>query len=339
MSEKVYLLTTELPPSGGGAGVLARSILDHYGEELTVYSSHNKKYLPWVFYLSIKLVLIYLNSTKGKIIFFTYSAWVLDLFIPDIIKKGKERIYHWHGMEEFYIRSKASLREKVFKPNERLYKLNDVKNIFVSKWHYDKVKSELKIDIPFKIISPGVELSNINKETNQRSTKRTDGFTLITISRLVPLKGLEELVSLVNASDKIDKLIIVGSGPLKDELLRKTIGSAKFVFTGYLEKSQWIQHLSGSDAFISLSHYESYGLTVLESLERNIPTIVSHDIDHFSSSNFEGYFVMKQRSTEALDEVLSKIVLVDKINNEKRISNYHSRVNYAKELMGYVQEV
>ena len=146
MSEKVYLFTTELPPSGGGAGVLAKSIIETYGEEITIYSSHNKKYIPWAFYLMIKLVLVYLRSTKGKIIFFTYSVWILDLFIPDFVKKGKDRFYHWHGMEENYIRGRASLREKVLKPDIRLHKLSKVKNIFVSNWHYHRVKIELKID-------------------------------------------------------------------------------------------------------------------------------------------------------------------------------------------------
>lgn len=105
----------------------------------------------------------------------------------------------------------------------------------------------------------------------------------IFVGRFVPNKNLLELVegfaryrALAGAGAR--RLILVGSGPLEQELRQRAsqLGVAEFVdFPGFLRAEQVSAMLADSLALVLVSRLEPWGLVVNEALAFGLPAIVS----------------------------------------------------------------
>ena len=103
----------------------------------------------------------------------------------------------------------------------------------------------------------------------------------ITIGRLVPWKGIDELISVVPALvQKYDgfKLVIVGDGPEGDRLLRhcQEIGvESHVILAGKVSHEQTLALLKRADVFILNSKYEGLPHTVIEAMVCRCPVIAT----------------------------------------------------------------
>jgi len=105
-----------------------------------------------------------------------------------------------------------------------------------------------------------------------------DGTTLVTVCRLVPWKGVEELIRLVYALPGF-RLVIAGDGPLKDSLvqLASSLGIGnQIVFAGHVPQSEVRFLLLHSDIFVLNSTYEGLPHVVLEAMACKIPVIATN---------------------------------------------------------------
>lgn len=121
--------------------------------------------------------------------------------------------------------------------------------------------------------------------SEQRSVLRArlglDRFTLLCLSRLIPLKGIEHAIDAVSALPEVE-LVIAGYGPLREALeahAKKRGGRVRFVGAVYgTEKSDWLR---AADTFvlpsIQLASGRTEGMptTVLEAMEHGLPVIAS----------------------------------------------------------------
>lgn len=115
---------------------------------------------------------------------------------------------------------------------------------------------------------------------NQSNTNIVRKNKIITISRLVHNKPIEQAIrAFANISDKFPEYVyeIYGIGP-DEEKLKKLIQDLnmhnKIILKGYTNSS--LDLFSESQLSISLTKYEGYGLSILESLSSNCPVITSN---------------------------------------------------------------
>lgn len=168
--------------------------------------------------------------------------------------------------------------------NRFLAKMN-FKMICVS----EKVKNDLlKMKInkdKLIVIHNGIDLNEFNITVN-RTAKRRDlaslannDFVLCSIGRLRKLKNQKMLLDAARQifqSIAGAKLLIVGDGPMKEELqgYAQKLGIAEKVF--FLQKRQDIPEiLKVSDCFLHCSDYESFGIVLLEAMMAEVPVIAT----------------------------------------------------------------
>ena len=113
-----------------------------------------------------------------------------------------------------------------------------------------------------------------------RSSMRADlGWddrpTLLTVGRLQPWKGIDHVISALEALPDI-RLIVVGDGPDRARLERMAASiTDRVVFTGVLPQARVHQLMAAADAFALYSGYEGLAHTLLESLQLGTPVLAS----------------------------------------------------------------
>lgn len=111
---------------------------------------------------------------------------------------------------------------------------------------------------------------------NEPPDRRPDApFTLITVCRLTPWKGVEALIRYTAARPGVH-LRVVGDGPLRGalEALTQSTGAAGRVhFYGNVDKVQVYKALQESDLFVLNSTYEGLPHVVLEAMACRIPVL------------------------------------------------------------------
>ncbi len=104
-------------------------------------------------------------------------------------------------------------------------------------------------------------------------------ITYVTVGRLGKRKNFGLIIDAFKNINREDiQLIIVGSGPLEDELKNKSAGDNRIIFVGLTPNP--IVYYQASDIFISSSFAEGLPNTVLESLSCGLPCILSEIEPH-----------------------------------------------------------
>ena len=105
-------------------------------------------------------------------------------------------------------------------------------------------------------------------------------FVMVTVGRLVARKNLDDLLHvLAQRAEERDLLVVIGDGPKRAELqaLAKSLGlEARIRFEGRVDEERKQQLLAASDAFVSTSEHEGFGLVFLEAMDRGLP-VVAYD--------------------------------------------------------------
>ncbi len=107
------------------------------------------------------------------------------------------------------------------------------------------------------------------------------GKTVLYVGRMVREKGVHTLIEGFEAVLRTHngvRLILVGEGPVKEALIHEVQrrGIADHVqFTGYVDQQTLIGLYKTSDIFVLPSHYEPFGMAVLEAMASGLPVVVS----------------------------------------------------------------
>lgn len=104
-----------------------------------------------------------------------------------------------------------------------------------------------------------------------------DAFVLVTIGRLVARKSTEQLVAALKMSALTNTyLLIVGDGP-EAKVIRKAAAEAglsnRVKMLGNVSDAEKYRALSVSDAFVSTSQHEGFGLVFLEAMAFGLPVV------------------------------------------------------------------
>ena len=154
--------------------------------------------------------------------------------------------------------------------------------------------SHLKVNFganPNKIsvVPNAVDISRFNSETNdgrELGQKLGPGVRLaemvvLYVGRLVEEKGLHTLIEafeMLNHDNVSATLIIVGEGPIKEDLtaeVRKRGLQGVIHIIGFVDEAMLIALYRSSNIFVLPSVYEPFGIAVLEAMASRIPVVVS----------------------------------------------------------------
>ena len=187
---------------------------------------------------------------------------------------------------------------------------------------------ENKIQIIYNCVD-----SNQFKSNNSNNIK----YDLITVCRLVPWKGLEELIE---TSIKLNlKLLIIGDGPLLPHLKSLAQDKASNIsFAGRIENSQISKVLSNAKIFILNSEFEATSYALIEAKMCGLPilakkndgslTVVRNGIDGFVYSASEGFTL-----DSAIIKLSASSELVELFGSESRkdaLLRFNEKINFAK---------
>jgi len=106
-----------------------------------------------------------------------------------------------------------------------------------------------------------------------------DDVLLVTVGRLIPRKGIDQLIATVQKLRQTHKhvhLLIIGAGPAEDALrtLAQERGIADSIhFMGFVEEAEKTRLLHMSDIYVSTSQHEGFGLVFLEGMACGLPVV------------------------------------------------------------------
>lgn len=246
--------------------------------------TQNEKILriPWLPGLFYKLV-------NKPILEFLYLVPGIFLVAPFVIFLEEPKIIHAHGLiagvvavvwgKIFGIRTVISTHNIYSFPQSGLYRrfvnfiFNNVDHVLcLSSQSADEIKDIVKDKSKVSIFTSWVNLEKfhpINKLESRKKLGWNNEFTILFVGRLVPEKGIPELLSAAKLLKKGISLKIAGSGPLES--------SVKKYYLGKISQDDLPTYYSAADVVIVPStHDEGFGRVILESLACGIPVIGSN---------------------------------------------------------------
>ena len=103
------------------------------------------------------------------------------------------------------------------------------------------------------------------------------GRYILTVGRLVPEKGFQDLIASHGASGAGYKLVIAGAADHESPFARKLLAQAsdQVIFTGMLERSKLAELYSNAALFVLPSHHEGLPIAALEAASFATPMLLS----------------------------------------------------------------
>ena len=150
-------------------------------------------------------------------------------------------------------------------------------------------------------IPNAIELDSLTLDINQKYEKQ-----IIFVGRLSKEKGIESLIQLSEILPKNIHLVIVGSGPLENEIKKISIKHSNIDFLGFLPKNKVIPLIRGSFALLQPSLAEGISTTILEAMACEIP-INASDLGgnkELIINNENGFLIDPQNINEINEKII-----------------------------------
>ncbi|MDI6603932.1 MAG: glycosyltransferase family 4 protein [Thermoanaerobacteraceae bacterium] len=153
----------------------------------------------------------------------------------------------------------------------------------------------------------------INSTLNLRKEYNLPAESLIvgSVARLIPSKGIQDLVNAANLLRDINNLyfIVAGDGPMMTEL-KKMVNYHKlenFIFTGFRDDIP--DFLRNLDIFVLPSHQEGFGLSIIEAMFQGKPVIATNvgGIPEILKNSSYG-IIINSGDVNALSKYIKKLV-------------------------------
>ncbi|MBU3715737.1 MAG: glycosyltransferase family 4 protein [Candidatus Nanopelagicaceae bacterium] len=233
------------------------------------------------------------------------------------------------------------------------FQKSEPRRLALMRWAFTKsLKGAKKIIAPSThlknlIIAWGVDPSRIvvipnsvDTDTFRPNPDSKKMYDFITVCRLVPWKGLVEVIETCSRNNL--SLLIVGSGPQEAELraLSNKL-NAKVEFAGEVPQSRLPEYLNQARFFVLNSSYEGSPHSLIEAMSCALPVIARENTgtSELVSSGKNGLLVGKSRSLEdAFKLVLGNEIDAKSLSKAAReeILNYYSRDKIFGEIVDLV---
>ena len=334
------MLNYEYPPLGGGASPVTKSLaeelvkLGHTVDVVTMGFKGLKRKEE------INGVTIYrvpsIRKEQGvcqthEMLSYCYSAC---RFLPKLLKENKYDINHTHfiiptGIVSYLNRKKLpyiitshgsdvpghnpdrfSFQHELLKPVWRQV----VKNAewVIAPSNYLKNIILKNVDVDNAIVIPnGFDISSFNFNLKKKEMK------ILLVSRLFEFKGFQYFLDAIKDLDTDYEINIVGEGPYKEALEKKTkLVKADVNFLGWLDNKspEYKELYETSSIFVFPSAAESFGIVLLEAMASGC-AIITTNTSGCSEVVGDAALLVRPKNPEDIRNVLTKLR-----NNERLIS-------------------
>ena len=276
----------------------------------------------------------------------THTEFGIGTFARVIGRQFDIPIVHtYHTMYEDYVHyiTKGYFNgpsKKIVEYLTRFYCDKTIEELIVpTKKTYDLFKEKYKYDRNVHIIPTGIEIDrfyrekldeNKIKEKKKELGIKDNEITILYVGRIASEKSIDFLINNhveILKENKNSKLVIVGDGPDLEnykELAKKNKIEDKVIFTG---KVPWVDvplYYNLADIFVTASHTETQGLTVVEAMAASIP-VVALDDESFRNTVVDGLtgylFKNKKEYVNRIIELLNNKNLREKMGSQGRINS------------------
>ena len=217
---------------------------------------------------------------------------------------------------------------------------------------YELFKQKYKVNRNVYIVPTGIDVEKFYKENHPKfniNQKRKEigldskDFIILFVGRIASEKNIELLLtsmrSLVGISNKI-KLLIVGDGPDLENYKKYTEKNHlenQIIFAGKVPWNKIPDYYLMADCFVTASHTETQGLTVIEAMAASLPVVVIED-ESFEGTvidNLNGLiFKNKREYKKCIINLFKDKYLRKRLSHQARISaETHSSRYFAEQIL------
>ncbi|MBB6644710.1 glycosyltransferase family 4 protein [Halobellus ruber] len=142
--------------------------------------------------------------------------------------------------------------------------------VAVSEWEREQLRSDF--DTNATVIPNGVDVDRFAKA---KPVERERPY-MLTVGRLEAYKGIQHAIRALPNLPEYD-LLVIGSGPYRETLEQIASESGvedRVEFMGYVDADTLPGLYSGAEVYLTLSEFESYGMTVSEAISAGTPCVV-----------------------------------------------------------------
>lgn len=141
----------------------------------------------------------------------------------------------------------------------------------------DNVYRYHRYEGPIEIIPHGIRIPDVQRASRCELSLPPDVFLTVTVGRLIERKAIHELVQALAAEPCANvHLAVVGAGP-QEKVLRELVARLGFEkrvhFMGFVDESTKWRILTASDAYVSSTMHEGFGLVYLEAMAAGLPVV------------------------------------------------------------------
>jgi|AntDeeMinimDraft_5_1070356.scaffolds.fasta_scaffold00184_32 glycosyltransferase involved in cell wall biosynthesis len=286
---RIVLVTHRYPPHTGGVEThvqeIAKRLVDR-GHNVIVFSADADEDIPvessdegvrvrrfrslspgGAFYVAPQMVFAVRRADADVVHAHNYHAFPLFFAALGVTDERFVVTTHYHG------ESASGLRDRLlslYRPLGRwaVQKADEV--IAVSEWERERLYDDFGIDAT--VIPNGVDVERF-AEAEPEERERP---YLLCVGRLEEYKGVQHVIRALTELPGYE-LLIAGSGPYRGELervARETDVENRVKFLGHVDDEQLLGLYAGADVYVTLSSFESFGMTVAEALTAGTPCVV-----------------------------------------------------------------
>lgn len=142
--------------------------------------------------------------------------------------------------------------------------------IAVSEWEKEQLSSDFKVDAT--VVPNGVDITRFSDSAAAERDQRY----ILTVGRLEKYKGVQHVIRAMTGLPEYT-LLVAGSGPYREELeriAREEGVENRVEFVGYVDDDTLSELYLGATVYVTMSEFESYGMTVAEALAAGTPCVV-----------------------------------------------------------------
>ena len=294
----------------------------------------------------------------------THTEFGIGTFARVIGKQFDIPVVHtYHTMYEDYIHyiTKGYFDtpgKKIVEYLTKFYFDKTIQELIVpTKKTYDLFKEKYKYERNVHIIPTGIEIEKFYKEKielikiNNKKIElgiTSNDLVVLFVGRVASEKSIDFLINNHNnllKKNKNIKLLIVGDGPDLEEykkLSKKYKIEDKIIFTGKVPWEDIPLYYNLSDIFVTASHTETQGLTVVEAMAASLP-VVALDDESFRNTVIDGLtgylFKNKKEYISRMLELINDKEKRIKMGNQGRINSESYSSKYFAERVLKVYEL
>ncbi len=267
-------------------------------------------------------------------------------------------VHTYHTMYEDYIHYIThgyfnGPSKKIVEHLTRFYCDKTVTELIVpTKKTYDLFKEKYEYERNIHIVPTGIEVERFYREKN--SEKKTEAlkkelglqekdFVLLFVGRLASEKNVTFLIenhTKIIKKRKNCKLLIIGDGPDADQFKEQAKNlkiEDNVIFTGKIPWDQIHKYYQIPQVFVTASHTETQGLTLLEAMAASVP-VVALDDEAFRDvviPDLNGYLFKDDKEyRESIEKIMDSSSLLERLSRQARITaEEHSAKYYAEKVL------